>query len=168
MRCYRTVCTRFFFAQSQKAQRYVRKEAAVKNDRKFPLNPRLHNAREDRRWSQQQLADLVGTTSVNISRWENGLTFPTPHFRQRLCEIFGKTPVELGLVPPSLPGTSIGDIPIMRNPYFTGREPLLALLHKRLSTARTAALTQAQALYGLGGIGKKQTAAEYAFRFRVP
>src|SRR5207253_3990819 len=50
-------------------------------------------------------------------------------------------------------------------PFFTGREDLLALLHKRLSTARTAALTQPHALYGLGGIGKTQAAAEYAFRY---
>ncbi|GAC1663113.1 MAG: hypothetical protein NVS9B9_24870 [Ktedonobacteraceae bacterium] len=46
-----------------------------------------------------------------------------------------------------------------------GREDLLALLHMRLTTTRTAALTQAQALYGLGGIGKTQIAAEYAFRY---
>src|SRR5205085_6090029 len=49
--------------------------------------------------------------------------------------------------------------------FFTGREQLLASLHQRLSTKRTAALTQPQALYGLGGIGKTQAAAEYAFRY---
>ena len=136
----------------------------VKNDKKTPQNPRLHEARVERGWSQQQLADEVGTTSVNISRWETGSHFPGPYFRQKLCEVFGKTLAELGLVPPPEPGTRIGDIPITRNPYFIGREPLLALLHKRLSTARAAALTQAQALYGLGGIGKTQAAAEYAFR----
>jgi len=134
----------------------------VKNDRKFPLNSRLHDARVERGWSQQNLAEQVGTTPVNISRWENGSTFPSPYFRQRLCEVFGKTPAELGLLPPP-PISRIGNIPIARNPYFTGREHLLALLHKRLSTARTAALTQA--LYGLGGIGKTQAAAEYAFRY---
>jgi len=137
----------------------------VKNDRKFPLNPRLREARVERGWSQQELADQVGTTPVNISRWENGSTFPSPYFRQRLCEVFGKTLAELGLVPPPPTDSRVGDIPITRNPYFTGREPLLALLHERLSTARMAALTQAQALYGLGGIGKTQTAAEYAFRY---
>jgi tetratricopeptide (TPR) repeat protein/transcriptional regulator with XRE-family HTH domain len=137
----------------------------VKNDRKFPLNPRLREARVERGWSQQELADQVGTTPVNISRWENGSTFPSPYFRQRLCEVFGKTLAELGLVPPPPTDSRVGDIPITRNPYFTGREPLLALLHERLSTARMAALTQPQALYGLGGIGKTQTAAEYAFRY---
>lgn len=137
----------------------------MKNDRKFPLNPRLRDARVGRGWSQQELADLVGTTPVNISRWENGLTFPSPYFRQRLGKVFGKTLAELGLLPPPPADSRVGDIPITRNPYFTGREPLLALLHKRLLTARTAALTQPQALYGLGGIGKTQTAAEYAFRY---
>ena len=140
----------------------------VKNDRKFPLNPRLHEAREERGWSQQELADKVGTTPVTISRWENGSTFPTSYFRQKLCEVFGKTLAELGLIPPIPPplhDSRIWTIPYARNPFFTGREHLLALLHERLSTARTAALIQSQALYGLGGIGKSQTAAEYAFHY---
>src|SRR5260221_4184216 len=132
---------------------------------KTPLNPRLRDARVERGWSQQELADQIGTTSVNVSRWENGSTFPTPYFRQRLCEVFGKTPAELGLLLPSSHSSKVWNIPNARNPFFTGREPLLALLHKRLSTARTAALTHPQALYGLGGIGKTQTAAEYAFRY---
>src|SRR5947209_7760810 len=140
------------------------RKAAVKNDRKFPLNARLRNARVEHGWSQQELADLIGTTPVNISRWENGSHFPIPYFRQRLCEVFGKAPAELGLVPVS-DSSRIWTIPIAHNPLFTGREDLLALLHKRLSTARMAALTQPQALYGLGGIGKTQTAAEYAFRY---
>ncbi len=149
------------------------RKAVVKNDRKFPLNARLHDARIERGWSQQGLAERIGTTAVNISRWENGSTFPFPYFRQRLCEVFGKTPAELGLLPllsepdpvAATHGSGIWNIPITRNTFFTGREPLLALLHERLSTARTAALTSAHALYGLGGIGKTQTAAEYAFRY---
>jgi tetratricopeptide (TPR) repeat protein/DNA-binding XRE family transcriptional regulator len=137
----------------------------VKNDRKYPRNPHLRDARSDRRWSQLQLAEWVGTTSVNISRWENGATFPSPYFRQRLSEVFGKTQAELGLSPSPPPGARISIIPITRSPFFTGRDHLLALLHERLSTARTAALTQAQSLYGLGGIGKTQAAAEYAYRY---
>lgn len=136
----------------------------MKDDKKSSPNPRLREARLDRGWSQQDLADLVGTTPVNISRWENGSNFPSPYFRQRLSEILGKTPAELGLM--SLSHDSrIANIPITRSPFFTGRERLLALLHERLSTERRAALTQPQALYGLGGIGKTQTAVEYAFRY---
>jgi tetratricopeptide (TPR) repeat protein/DNA-binding XRE family transcriptional regulator len=144
----------------------------VKNGRKSPLNTLLRAAREELGWTQQKLADQIGTTPVNISRWENGLSFPSPHFRRRMCDFLGKTPAELGLLPPSSPhGSKIWNMPMTRNPFFTGREDLLALLLKRLSTARMAALTQAltqsqaQALYGLGGIGKTQTAAEYAFRY---
>ena len=131
--------------------------------RKVP-NPRLRKARAERGWSQQELAEKLGTTSVNISRWENGANTVSPYYRQRLHEIFEKTPAELGLEPESSPAARIKNIPITRNRFFTGREPLLTLLHDRLSTARSAALTQPQALYGLGGIGKTQTAAEYAFR----
>ena len=136
-----------------------------KNDRRLPRNSRLYEARVAHGWSQQELAELVGTTAVNISRWENGATFPFPHFRQKLSKVFGRTPAELGLLSSQPLSSRIVNIPITRNPFFTGREPLLDLLHKRLSTARAAALTHPQALYGLGGIGKTQTATEYAFRY---
>ena len=142
------------------------KKAEVKNARKLSANTHLRKARSDRKWTQQELADRIGTTKINISRWENGVTFPSRYSRQRLSEVFGKTPDELGLSQTSLPVPRIWNVPIIRSAYFTGREDLLALLHKRLSTTRAAALTQPQALYGLGGIGKTQTAAEYAFRYR--
>lgn len=137
----------------------------MKDASKPSRKTRLHLARSESGWTQKELAKMLGTTDVNISRWETGKTSPGPYFQQRLSEFFGKTPAELGLLPPSSPAARITDIPITRNPYFTGREKLLASLNKRLSTARMAALTQAQALYGLGGVGKTQTAAEYAFRY---
>jgi tetratricopeptide (TPR) repeat protein len=57
-------------------------------------------------------------------------------------------------------------VPYRRNPFFTGREDALAVLHDRLHRGGAAALTQAQAISGLGGIGKTQTALEYAYRYR--
>src|SRR2546430_14621752 len=64
---------------------------------------RLAQARYQRDWSQQELADLLGTTPLNISRWERGLTSPNPYFRHKLCTLFGLSELELGLRPdPSL------------------------------------------------------------------
>lgn len=50
----------------------------MKDNRKYSLNSRLRAARTERGLSQQALADLVGTTPINISRWENGSHFPVP------------------------------------------------------------------------------------------
>ncbi len=71
---------------------------------------------------------------------------------------------------------SAWNVPYLRNPFFTGREELLKQLHDNLTQNRAAALTQAQArpadsaqaqaIHGLGGIGKTQTAVEYAYRYR--
>jgi transcriptional regulator with XRE-family HTH domain len=60
---------------------------------------RLAEARTKRKWSQQEVADLIGTTYVNISRWERGITRPNPYFRRKLCALFGKSEQELDISP---------------------------------------------------------------------
>jgi tetratricopeptide (TPR) repeat protein len=62
--------------------------------------------------------------------------------------------------------TSIWTVPFARNPYFTGREAILSQLHSVLHSRDVTALTQPHAVSGLGGIGKTQTAVEYAYRYR--
>ena len=68
----------------------------------------------------------------------------------------------------------VWNVPYYRNPYFTGRDELLDQLDELLApfeqaatlTSRRVALTQPQAITGLGGIGKTQIAVEYAYRSR--
>jgi len=62
------------------------------------------------------------------------------------------------------PSQQLFIVPYRRNLRFTDREEILSYLHQRLQTDRVA-LTQAQAISGLGGIGKTQTALEYAYRY---
>ncbi|HEY0755356.1 MAG TPA: FxSxx-COOH system tetratricopeptide repeat protein [Ktedonobacteraceae bacterium] len=155
---------------------------------------RLIEERKDRRWSQQEIANFVGTTQHNVSRWEQGTTNPGHYFRNKLCELFGKSEEELGLsergfpllptaeksmeMTPTISSPTNADalwtVPYTRNPYFTGRDELLQQLAHHFSAARhrdvmnthRVALTQPQALKGLGGIGKTQIAVEYAYRAR--
>lgn len=58
------------------------------------------------------------------------------------------------------------NIPYPRNPFFIGRDELLAQLHQQLHSGQATALSQPQAISGLGGIGKTQLAVEYAFQYR--
>lgn len=58
----------------------------------------LKHERELRSWSQEQVAEKIGTTAPNVSRWERGKTFPDTYYRQKLCELFGKSTEELGLI----------------------------------------------------------------------
>jgi NB-ARC domain len=60
----------------------------------------------------------------------------------------------------------IWNVPYQRNPLFTGRVDVLKRLNKALKAGKTAALAQPQAISGLGGIGKTQTAVEYAYRYK--
>ncbi len=55
-------------------------------------------------------------------------------------------------------------VPYHRNPYFQGRDDVLDSLRESLTRDGSAAV--GQAISGLGGIGKTQTALEYAWRHR--
>lgn len=66
---------------------------------------------------------------------------------------------------PSL-STPIWNVPFHRNPFFTGREELFPVLHRRLTSGNMTALAQPQALSGLGGIGKTAITVEYVYRYR--
>jgi tetratricopeptide (TPR) repeat protein len=66
---------------------------------------------------------------------------------------------------PAFPGRQpkVSNLP-PRNLVFTGRDELLTALHQRLTGGMPTAVTQPQALHGLGGVGKTQLALEYAHR----
>jgi tetratricopeptide (TPR) repeat protein len=57
------------------------------------------------------------------------------------------------------------NVTIERNGFFTGREIVLDELHQALQNSNATAINQPQALSGLGGVGKTQTAVEYAYRY---
>ncbi len=59
---------------------------------------------------------------------------------------------------PSIPPRPVWNVPHRRNPFFTGRDDILASLHEALTDDGHAAI--GQAIRGLGGIGKTQTAVE--------
>jgi tetratricopeptide (TPR) repeat protein/transcriptional regulator with XRE-family HTH domain len=157
----------------------------VKKAAQATPNQLLRQARLERGWTQKDVADRIGAPlNLNVNRWERGTSKPGAYYIQKLCEVFGKTPAELGLlssqpqevnssatqdqqpISASLEPRRLWNVPFRRNPFFTGRTDLLAMLHDQLNQNRSAALTQSQALTGLGGIGKTQTALEYAFRYR--
>jgi transcriptional regulator with XRE-family HTH domain len=62
-------------------------------------NQLLRNAREYHGWTQEELAEKIGTTSVTISRWESGVTFPSRYFRKKLSVLYGQSIQDLGLLP---------------------------------------------------------------------
>ncbi len=133
---------------------------------------KLTQARMEHKWSQQDVADLIGTTGLNVSRWERGITRPGPYFRAKLCKLFGKDPHELDLgpapapsepaTPPSTPNEPLydGAIPLRPPTRLVGRENELAQLKQRLFAGGIAALT---ALNGLPGVGKTALSIELAY-----
>lgn len=145
----------------------------------FTPRPRLRltEARTLHHWSQQEVADRIGTTHVNVSRWERGMTRPNPYFRRKLCALFDKTEEELELVPPTPTQEERSAAVVSAPPYHTaatlydptipllpaiqivGRSRELAQIRQRLCSGGKGALT---ALNGLPGVGKTTLAIALA------
>ncbi len=156
----------------QKISCYFERRYGVISNRSSQQRIQLVEARRYRGWSQKDLAEQLGTTQANVSRWERGLTTPAAYFRSKLIALLRKSAEELDLFPQEIKQNdhrfipSLWNIPHRRNPLFTGREELLTCLRSTLSTKKVTGVTQIQALSGLAGIGKTQIAIEYAYRYR--
>ncbi len=123
---------------------------------------------EARGWSQEQLAEALGTDVVMIYRWESGRTLPGPHYRKKLSEVFEQTPEALGLLPAKVAAPESDPV----EPLQSGLPPLTplpdgligrdALLNDLMSglLERASTLT---AISGLPGVGKTAIAIELAY-----
>ena len=141
---------------------------------------KLIEARLQRKLSQKQLAERIGTNYVNVSRWERGITRPGPYFQLKLSHYFGKTEEELDLAltgetpatstnistsnaaaPVPNVTTSIHDasIPLPPPVHLVGREAELVELRRSLRASDSVAMT---ALHGLPGVGKTTLAITLA------
>jgi transcriptional regulator with XRE-family HTH domain len=134
------------------------------------LGQRLRQKRQLLNWSQKRLAEAIGATSMSVNRWEHDKAIPQLYYREQLCRVFN-TPAEtlFGVFNSDEYSTrlfrSCWAVSLPRNPFFTGRELILSDLYEKFHRGSTMSLIQAQALSGLGGMGKTQTVLEYAYRY---
>ena len=134
------------------------------------VGQRLREERLRLNLSQEALAELVGSGVRSIRRWERGESFPYPHSREQLCQLFHMDAHVLFALGRDKPESTLENplvwmVPFRRNPLFTGRVSVLRRLHEMLSSQQTVALNQIPALSGLGGIGKTHIALEYVYRY---
>jgi tetratricopeptide (TPR) repeat protein/DNA-binding CsgD family transcriptional regulator/DNA-binding XRE family transcriptional regulator len=143
--------------------------------RKLLFAEHLRHVRGYRGWSQDQLAAFLGTNANTVSRWERGTMLPSITLQTRLTTLLGLSRSDLGLSSAKAkePTDSLVEqsastspplwqVPFRRNPFFTGREAVLAQLHQQLCRPGSV-----EALTGMGGLGKSHLALEYAYRFRT-
>jgi len=145
-------------------------------------NTLLKRARELRGWSQARVAEEIGTTALNVGRWERGISMPYPHFREKLCLLFGKDARELGLlgaeeaeevagsadeeeVPAEISAEqAVYDpaIPLLPSGSgrLVGRDVLLKQLRQQLCNETKPVMVT---LHGLPGVGKTALAIELAY-----
>ena len=138
-------------------------------------NTRLKRERELRGWSQAKVAMELGIDPTTVGRWERGLSLPYPHFREKLCTLFGKSVRELGLLGEKTderyeqaeilhtlyPPLAFYDHAIPLQPggstAFVGRETLMARLKQQLRESERSPLI---GLNGLPGVGKTTIAVQ--------
>jgi tetratricopeptide (TPR) repeat protein len=128
-------------------------------------NELLRYEREQRNWTQEYVAEQIGAPDPKmVGKWERGIITPHLYYSKKLAALFEKSVRELGFVRRG--EVPFWNVPYRQNPFFTGREDILTRLHEALRSDKIATSMQPYALTGLGGVGKTQTAIEYANRYR--
>ncbi|GHO61747.1 hypothetical protein KSC_006390 [Ktedonobacter sp. SOSP1-52] len=112
--------------------------------------------------SQAQLAELVETTRVNVSRWERGVSTPRPYYLAKLIKIFGANECTSAFAskPQEQQEQDVqpifdASIPITATDlyYATGREEILSCVLSQITQDEKVCT-----LVGLPGIGKSTLA----------
>jgi len=99
----------------------------------LPFQLQLKYEREKRGWSQADLAEKVQSDFKTVYRWEAGKSVPHPFHRQKICELFGISAEELGLIAfgkgreSAVPATNRedwGEAPLLPNAPVSPRQAL--------------------------------------------
>ena len=62
---------------------------------KYEIGARIRKFREDRGYSQKELAELIGVSNSRISNWEQGVNRPDADILVDLCKTLNVSPSEL-------------------------------------------------------------------------
>ncbi len=125
----------------------------------LPWNEKLKRERIKHNWSQDDVSEKIGSDSKTIGRWERGESFPSPYYRQKLVDLYGKSAEELGLIKedidvanwsinPSSSQEDWGEAPDIEN--FYGRESELSDVETWIKSDHCRLI----AILGIGGVGK--------------
>jgi transcriptional regulator with XRE-family HTH domain len=68
------------------------------NDNANKANAILRHERVRRGWSQQRVSEQLNTTEDMVSKWERGVSKPSPFYQEKLADLYSLSVEELGLV----------------------------------------------------------------------
>lgn len=74
-----------------------------------PPNEQLRQQRIRQNWRLHDVAEQLGIAETTVQRWETGRQSPSLYYCNKLCQLFGLSAQELGLVNAPSPLPSLPD-----------------------------------------------------------